>query len=182
MIRSAGVGKAAQPNPLVRFTDESRRAFHIQVPLCALAFVSVTLALKLPKSKTEDSDWKIKLRRVDFLGASVLVCAIFALIFGLDRGSNVSWSGPMTLVPLCLAVPLFMAFMVVELKVAAEPFAPGRIVLERSLIACYLCNFFSFAGWLSALFYVPLFFQARGELQFSVSWNAGNIAKERQII
>ena len=74
----------------------------------------------------------------------------------------------MTLVPLCLAVPLFIAFMLVELKVAAEPFAPGRIVLERSLIACYLCNFFSFAGWLSALFYVPLFFQARGELHFFV--------------
>jgi hypothetical protein len=51
----------------------------------------------------------------------------------------------------------------VELKVAAEPFAPGRIVFERSLFACYLCNFFSFAGWLSALFYVPLFFQATGE-------------------
>ena len=147
-------------------TDKFHRAFLGQVPLCVLAFVSVAIVLKLPK--TEDSDWKTKLRRVDFLGALALVCAVFALLLGLDRGSNVSWSAPVTIVSLCLAFPLFALFMLVELKVAAEPFAPGRIVFERSLFACYLCNFFSFAGWLSALFYVPLFFQARGERNFAI--------------
>ncbi len=137
------------------------RSFLGQFPLCVLALVSVSIVLKLPK--TEEVNWRIKLRRVDFLGAFVLVCAVFTLLLGLDRGSNVSWRAPITITSLCLAFPLFVLFMLVELKVAAEPFAPGRIVFERSLFACYLCNFFSFAGWLSALFYVPLFFQATGE-------------------
>ena len=126
--------------------------------MCAVAFASVVLALKLPKR--EVSDWKTKLARIDFLGAFVLVAAVFTLLLGLDRGANNSWSATVTIVSLCLSIPLFVLFMIVELKLAAEPFAPGRIIFERSLVACYLCNFFSFAGWLAVLFYLPLFFQA----------------------
>ena len=135
-----------------------RWAFLGQFPLCVIAFLSVAFALKLPK--VESSHWKEKLRRVDFPGAFVLVCAVFALLLGLERGSNVSWSALITVIPLCISFPLFGLFMLVEQKYAAEPFAPGRIMFERSLFACYLCNFFSFGGWMGAIFFIPLFFQA----------------------
>lgn len=59
-----------------------------------------------------------------------------------------------------LCVPLFALFVYVEMRVASEPFAPGHIIFSRSLFACYLCNFFSFGGWLATLFYLPLYFQA----------------------
>lgn len=134
------------------------RAFLAQFPLVAVAFLSVALVLKLPQK--EVSDWKTKLGRIDFLGAFVLFGAVFSMLLGLDSGSNISWSATVTIVSLCLSAPLFILFVVVELKIAAEPFAPGRIIFERSLIACYLCNFFSFAGWMAVLFYLPLFFQA----------------------
>ena len=129
-----------------------------QAPMCAAAFLSVALVLKLPEQGS--SDWKTKLRRIDFLGAFVLVAAIVLLLLGLDRGSNDSWSAPLTIASLCTSFPLFFLFVFVELKVAAEPFAPGRIIFERSLIACYLCNFFAFGSWMTVLFYVPLFYQA----------------------
>ena len=134
------------------------RAFLAQFPLCFLALVTVAIVLKLPQKDV--SDWKTKFRRIDFLGAFILLGAVFTMLLGLDSGSNVSWSTTATLVPLCLSLPLFIIFIVVEFKVAMEPFAPSRIVLEKSLVACYLCNFFSFAGWLAVLFYLPLFFQA----------------------
>lgn len=126
--------------------------------MCVLAFIAVALVLKLPKK--EVSDWKTKFGRIDFLGAFVLIGAVFTMLLGLDSGSNNSWSATITIVSLCISFPLFILFLFVEFKFAAEPFAPRRIVLDRSLIACYLCNFFSFAGWLSVLFYLPLFFQA----------------------
>jgi len=134
------------------------RAFLAQFPMCVLAFIAVALVLKLPKK--EVSDWKTKFGRIDFLGAFVLIGAVFTMLLGLDSGSNNSWSATITIVSLCISFPLFILFLFVEFKFAAEPFAPRRIVLDRSLIACYLCNFFSFAGWLSVLFYLPLFFQA----------------------
>ena len=141
------------------------RAFLAQAPMCAIAILSVAVMLKLPKKDV--SDWRTKLRRIDFLGAFVLVAAVSTMLLGLDWGSNRGWSKTITIVSLCLSLPLFIAFVFVELKVAVEPFAPSRIIFERSLVACYLCNFFSFAGWLSVLFYLPLFFQAVDELSAS---------------
>lgn len=134
------------------------RAFLAQAPLCAVAFVAVALTLKLPK--IESSHWKSKLRRVDFAGAFVLICAVFTLLLGLDRGSNLAWNAPITLFSLCLSLPLFILFVFIEQNFAVEPCAPGRIIFEKSLLPCYLVNFFSFGGSMSVIFYLPLFFQA----------------------
>lgn len=118
----------------------------------------VSLLLKVPGPET--SDWRTKLRRIDFLGAVVLVGAVLGFLLGLDRGSNVSWSIPMSYVPLAVSAVLFVVFVLVEIYVATEPFAPGHLIFDRALFACYACNFFSFGGWLAGLFYLPLHFQA----------------------
>ncbi|KAI2830432.1 hypothetical protein CBS147320_5670 [Aspergillus niger] len=135
-----------------------RWAFIAQVPLCILAFIAVTVMLDLPAQ--EDSHWKTKLRRIDFPGAIVLVGAVFGFLLGLDRGSNVSWTMPITIVSLSVSTALFALFIIIEVFYAAEPFAPGHIIFNRTFFAAYACNFFSFGGWLAALFYIPLFFQA----------------------
>ena len=108
----------------------------------------------------EDANWGTKLSRIDFLGAVALIASVFCLLLGLDRGSSVSWASTLTIVLLCASAVLFLAFGFVETKVATEPFAPGRIIFERSLLACYLCNFFSFGGWFAVIFYLPLYYQA----------------------
>lgn len=138
-----------------------------QFPLCIIAFLTVYFALHLPA--VEDSHWKDKLRRIDFLGAIVLVGAVFGLLLGLDRGSNVSWTMPLTIVCLIASVLLFIAFVFVEIRFAAEPFAPGHIIFDRTLIACYGCNFFSFGGWLATLFYIPLYFQAMEDVSATIA-------------
>lgn len=126
--------------------------------MCILAFIAVSLMLKLPAR--ESTHWKVKLRRIDFLGALILVGAVLGFLLGLDRGSNVSWSMPITIVSLSVSAALFGLFILVEVYVAAEPFAPGHIIFSRAFFALYCCNFFSFGGWLAALFYIPLYFQA----------------------
>jgi len=124
-----------------------------------LAIIAVAATLHLPKP--EDSHWKEKLAKIDFLGALVLIVAIFGLLVGLDHGSNVGWSNPITIAGLC-TTPLFVVFVLIEKYVAKHPFAPGHIILDRSLIACYLCNFFAFGGWLAAIFFIPLYWQVTG--------------------
>jgi hypothetical protein len=126
--------------------------------MCLISLVAVAYLLHLPQR--DQMHWKSKLQRIDFLGAILLLCAVGATLVGLDRGSNVSWSNKVTIICLAVAFPLFLAFILVEIYVALEPFAPGHIIFEKSLIAAYICNFFSFAGWLAALFYIPLHFQA----------------------
>ncbi|OQO01068.1 hypothetical protein B0A48_13311 [Cryoendolithus antarcticus] len=151
--------------PLGGFLADSvgwRWAFLIQAPMCLAAFIAVSFALHLPK--TGDSHWREKLKRIDFLGALILIGAVFTLLLALDRGSNVSWGATITLVSLAISIPLFTVFVLVEMYVAKEPFAPGHIIFNRTLFACYLCNFFAFAGWLAAIFYIPLYFQVVNDM------------------
>lgn len=139
-------------------SDVFSRAFLAQFPLCIIAFIAVSFLLKLPAR--ESAHWKTKLRRIDFLGAVVLVGAVLGFLIGLDRGSNVSWKLPLTIVSLGVSAVLFVIFILVEIYLAAEPFAPGHIIFNRTFFACYSCNFFSFGGWIAVLFYIPLYFQA----------------------
>ena len=136
-----------------------RWAFLVQAPICLVALIAAFFTVRLPQK--DQSDWLEKLRRIDFLGAIVLVCAVFGLIFGLDRGSNVAWSQPISYVPLASSLLLFTPlFIYVETRVALEPFAPGRVILSRAMSPPFLTNFFSMSAWLAALYYVPLYFQA----------------------
>ncbi|KAF5390042.1 hypothetical protein D9757_003893 [Collybiopsis confluens] len=138
------------------------RAFLIQVPAVLLAITSVSLALHLPD--IEKSDFKVKIKRVDFVGAVILVTCIFFFLFGLDNGGNVSWSAKTTVLSLVASAVLFIGFGYVEMEWAKEPFAPKRIIFSKSLIASYLVNFFSIASSLSMLFHISLYLQAIAEM------------------
>ncbi|EDR06887.1 member of the major facilitator superfamily [Laccaria bicolor S238N-H82] len=135
-----------------------RWAFLIQVPIALIAIIAVSLALHLPK--VESGGYKAKLKRVDFLGAISLVSAVFFLLFGLDRGGNVSWNDKLTIYSLCAFFVAFVTFAFVEMKWASEPFAPKRIIVNRSLISSYLVNFFGIASGFTMIFYIALYFQA----------------------
>lgn len=158
IIFAAGTSTGA---PLGGFLADSigwRWSFLGQVPLCALAFASVSLLLHLPRK--DHAHWREKVARVDFLGAALLVSAVTALLAGLDAGSNRGWSDSWTVAGLAAAPCLFAVFVLVEMRVASHPFAPGHIIFDRSLFACYLSNFFGTTGQIACIFFAPLFFQA----------------------
>lgn len=126
--------------------------------MAVLAIIAVSFSLHLPETKT--GDFKTNIKRVDFTGAATLVLAVYFLLFGLDRGGNLTWNDRWTIGSL-VAFSLFgVAFGFVEMKFAREPFAPRRIIANRSLVASYLVNFFGIASGFSTLFYVPLYLQA----------------------
>ncbi|KAF4511724.1 hypothetical protein G6O67_003496 [Ophiocordyceps sinensis] len=144
-----------------------RWSFILQTPLCVVAWLAVYFVLDLPP--TSHDGWLAKLRRIDFLGALTLVLAVLALLAGLDFGSNLGWSHPLTVVSLSLTLPLFALFVLVETRVATNPFAPGRIIFDANILACYLANFFGSAGYFGILFFLPLYFQAVEGLNATMS-------------
>ncbi|KAF2691722.1 MFS general substrate transporter [Lentithecium fluviatile CBS 122367] len=162
VVYAAGAAAGAPLGGLLADSIGWRWAFIAQGPLCVLAFGVVAAVLHLPER--DSSHWKEKLMKIDFLGAIILVSAVFGLLVGLDRGSNVGWSDPISIAGLCTS-PLFIVFVLVEKHVASHPFAPFRIILNKTLFACYLCNFFAFGGWLAALFFIPLYWQVIGDLR-----------------
>jgi predicted MFS family arabinose efflux permease len=114
--------------------------------------------LDLPRPSHDH--WLLKFRRIDFLGAFVLVLAVTSLLAGLDFGSNLGWSELATIVPLSLAPVFFAVFIFIEARVASHPFAPAHIIFHPALFAGYLGNFFGAASQFGVFFFVPLFFQA----------------------
>lgn len=133
-------------------------AFLVQVVLCLVAILSVSFLLRTPPRKAELS-WREQLKKIDFLGAFLLILIVFGLLFGLDRGANVSWRSPITLISLCVTVPLIIAFLWVEARFASSPFTPGHIIFDKALVACYAQSFFGYAGFTALIFYLPTFFQ-----------------------
>ncbi|KAF8735581.1 hypothetical protein AX14_001833 [Amanita brunnescens Koide BX004] len=136
-----------------------RWAFLIQVPICVLAIASVALALHLPATNKSTS-LSANIKRIDIGGAITLVLTVFFLLYGLDRGGNVSWSDYFTIGSLIAFGTSAILFMVFEVSIATEPFAPKRIIFNPSLLACYLSNFFASAALLAQVFHISLFYQA----------------------
>ena len=165
IVFAAGSGCGAPLGGLIADLIGWRWSFFFQVPLCAVAIIAVFFAIHLPPHDT--SNWRKKFRRIDFLGAFLLVSAVFCLIFGMDRGANEKWKSIAALLPLCLSIPLFAIFVYVEAKVAKEPFAPAHLIFRRKVLPAYLCNFCSFGGYMGVIFFLPLYFQAVD--QFSAS-------------
>ena len=144
LTRSDGAGKCWQElNQVSQLT--TKRAFLGQVPFCVIAIITVALVLKLPP--VEHSGWQSQVRRVDFLGAIILIATITTLLLGLDKGSNISWTAPITLICLSLFVPLIAFFVLVEVKYATEPFAPSHIMFGKAVAPINICGFFAFCAW-----------------------------------
>ncbi|EJD00158.1 MFS general substrate transporter [Fomitiporia mediterranea MF3/22] len=137
-----------------------RWAFLLQVPMTSLAFIIIFFAFHLPGGRDHQTDLMSKLRRIDFLGAFTLVCGVLSLLVGLDRGGNVSWREPITVISLSISFVFLAFFGLTETRLAAEPFAPARVLAHSSLIAAYLCNLFCIAAAISVVFNVALYLQA----------------------
>ncbi|KAK2467212.1 hypothetical protein APHAL10511_000761 [Amanita phalloides] len=135
-----------------------RWPFLLQVPLFAVASFAILLTLQLPA--THSATLSENFKRIDFGGAITLVLAVFLLLFGLDRGGNISWSDWSTVGSFTAFATFSSLFVFIETSVASEPFAPARIVSNRFLLPCYITGFFGAAASQTLVFYIPLFYQA----------------------
>ncbi|KAI0386129.1 MFS general substrate transporter, partial [Hypomontagnella monticulosa] len=158
IVFASGMASGAPIGGLVADSIGWRWAFAGQFPIAIIAWLSVLLVLHLPKA--DHAHWTAKVLRIDFLGAFVLVSAVFTLLFGLDNGSNEGWKEKITIIPLALTPLLFTLFVFIEMKVASHPFAPGHVILDPPLLTAYGANFFGVAAQMGIIFFLALFFQA----------------------
>ena len=136
-----------------------RAAFYVQVPLTAVSTGIVWWTVRIPVRASATS----RIRRVDFLGAGTLVLTLVLLLLGLNSGGNtVPWTHPLVLATLPLSGVLLAAFVYIEASVVPEPVIPVRIMLNRTVLAACLTNWFVSMAYFSTLFYLPIYFQLRG--------------------
>jgi EmrB/QacA subfamily drug resistance transporter len=132
-----------------------RWAFLIQVPFIIVSGILVAFVVKVPVRQSDKS----ALKRVDFAGAFTLMASLVLLLFGLNAGGNtVPWSHPLVLTTLPLSAVFLALFIYIENKVA-EPVIPVKLLLDRTVAAACLTNWFDTMAVFAVLFYGPIYFQ-----------------------
>lgn len=139
-----------------------RWAFLLQVPFIVVSTVLVWFLVDIPVNPST----KPALRRIDFLGSSLLVASLVLFLLGLNTGGNqLPWSHPLIITSLVLSLVILVLFMYLEAheKWIPEPVLPVALIAKtRTVLFSCLANWFSTMAAFIALYYVPLYLQIRG--------------------
>ncbi|GIJ56519.1 MFS transporter [Virgisporangium aurantiacum] len=179
-----GVGAAlATPTTLSMITTlcpPGARRTRAMVAYGAMAGLGITLGLVLGGLLTQAASWRWVFlvnvpigavllaaaprvlpestgvrRRVDVPGALLGTAGLTALVYGVIRAGTDGWGDRLSLLTLAAAVPLLVAFVAVEVRVA-EPMLPLALLRHPVRLGAYLI-----AGLLFACLYPSFFFLSR---------------------
>lgn len=139
--------------------------FILQVPLAAVVGFAIYTFLHLPEGSpglgATGSDFKEKLKRVDFAGAILLVTALMGVLTAASiGGKDVAYSSSTFILLVFGSIGLLVAFVYTEVYISQEPIIPMEVMTDRTVLSSSLANWFYTMGVFTYLFYVPFFFQA----------------------
>ncbi|KAK7613426.1 major facilitator superfamily domain-containing protein [Phyllosticta paracitricarpa] len=139
-----------------------RWCFYINLPLDGLAFGIILLFLDIETPKTPLIEG---LKAIDWLGALAVIGGTLMLLLGLEFGGvSFPWDSATVICLLIFGGLTIGLFLVIEAKVPAYPIMPVRIFKESTNLAALAVCFFHGFVFISATYYLPLYFQAvRGE-------------------
>ena len=129
------------------------------MPLTVVSGIMVFFTVKIPVKQSSKS----ALKRIDFLGAAALITTLVLLLLGLNSGGNVvPWNHPLIYTTLPLSFISLLLFIYIESEHASEPVIPVKLLLNRTVLAACLTNWFLTMCVFSLLFYGPIYFQVKG--------------------
>ncbi|KAI1611446.1 major facilitator superfamily domain-containing protein [Exophiala viscosa] len=162
LVFGLGMGSGGVFGGLLADRLSWRWAFLLQVPFIVVSAVLVWFLVDIPVNPST----KPALRRIDFLGSSLLVASLVLFLLGLNTGGNqLPWSHPLIITPLVLSLVILAVFMYLESheRWIPEPVLPVALIAKtRTVLFSCLANWFSTMSAFLALYYVPLYLQIRG--------------------
>ena len=142
------------------FTQEVtwRWCFYVNLPLDGLAFFILLFFLDL---KTPRTGMIEGFKAIDWVGSLTIVGGTLMFLFGLQYGGvTYPWGSAEVICLLVFGVVTWAIFLVWEWKFAIYPIMPMGIFSSVSKIAILSVVFFHGFVFISASYYLPLYFQA----------------------
>lgn len=137
--------------------------FTLQVPLAILVGLALWMFLELPEGSpglgAKGSEFKDKLKRVDFQGSFLLVAALICVLLAASMGGReIAYSSKSFLGLVLISVILLGGFIYTEAYISAEPIIPIELLTERTILASSLTNWFYTMAVFTYMYYIPLYF------------------------
>ncbi|KAJ2899204.1 hypothetical protein MKZ38_003347 [Zalerion maritima] len=142
------------------FTTEVtwRWCFYVNLPIAGVSIIILILVLKLHNPRTPMREG---LAAIDWLGSATIIGGTLMFLLGLEFGGvTFSWSSATVICLIVFGVLTMGLFVLNEWKFAEFPVIPLRLFKERSNVAALAvcaCHGYVF---MSASYYLPLYFQA----------------------
>jgi len=123
----------------------------INIPIGIGGVIAAALVLS-------ESRGVVRERQLDIWGALTITGSLVALVYAVVNTDSGSWTGWQTLVGLPVAAILFIAFVLIEMRVGA-PLVPLRLFRSRSLTGANLVMLFLSAAIFAMWFFLTLYMQ-----------------------
>ena len=128
-----------------------RWIFYINVPIGIVALAVTSVVLKLPFARRPHA--------IDYVGASILVAAVTALLLvTVWGGTTYAWSSPVIMGMIGAGLALLVAFVYWERR-TPEPILPLRLFRNPIFTVANALTFLMAALMFGATIYLPVYFQ-----------------------
>ncbi|KAJ6572152.1 iron permease [Mycena capillaripes] len=135
-----------------------RWLFYLNIPICGLAAILVTIFLRLKKPIVPLRE---KLERIDWLGTLIIVASTTSVVIALTwAGIQFPWSSAKVLVPLILGFLGLAGFLVYEARFPEYPIVPVSLLGSRTAFSGYAQNFFNGIVLSTLAYWLSVYFQA----------------------
>ncbi|CZT51521.1 related to DHA14-like major facilitator; ABC transporter [Rhynchosporium secalis] len=142
-----------------------RWCFYVNLPIGALTlaivfiFLPATLSRSSSMSKTS-TYWQIVMK-FDPIGTAIFIPSILCLLIALQwAGGKYPWSSARVIVTLTVFGVLFVAWVVVQMRLGDDATVPISILKQRTVVGACVFTMFAAAAFTGVVYYLPIWFQA----------------------
>ncbi|KAJ8132912.1 hypothetical protein O1611_g722 [Lasiodiplodia mahajangana] len=139
-----------------------RWCFYVNAPIGALVIVVILIFFRLPAANEQLAmPWKEKLLQTDPIGVVLVAGSIVSFLLALQYGGvDYAWKSSTVIGLLVGFVTIVMVLAVWENYQGEYAMLTPRLVMQRSLWAPALFQFFFAGGYFLLLYYLPIYFQS----------------------
>lgn len=133
-----------------------RISFYVNIPLVSVTLIAILLLLQVT---THPTPLRVKISRVDFFGALMLVAGLMLVLLGLNWGGRVyPWASPVVIICLVVGLLLLGVFVFVEGKLALEPIVDSRLLKIRNVALAIPTEMCVGAIFFNVTFNLPVYY------------------------